>query len=211
MGKTVFLIRHAEAAGIDQQKRYIGQQDHDLSPLGIHQAEKLCRVFTSFPIEAVFTSDLVRAANTALPIARDHRCPLEKISEFRELNLGTWEGRTIQEIQVQHPAEYEQRGRDIANYRTPGGESFADLQKRALPAFIKVVGKTQGDIAIVAHAGVNRVILCHQMQRPLQELFSIPQDYAAVNILSENMGSYRVVVVNMDSDSLISHLENMIG
>ena len=211
MEKTIFLIRHAEAAGIDEQKRYLGQQDPGLSPLGMLQAEKLCLAFTSFPIKAVFTSDLVRAVNTASLIANDHHCPIEKIKEFREINLGTWEGKTFQEIQAQYTEEYEQRGRDIANYRTPGGESFADLQKRALPAFMNVAEKVEGDVVIVAHAGVNRVILCHLMQRPLQELFCIPQDYAAVNIIRENKGSYNVIAINMDLGGLMSFLRNMIG
>lgn len=211
MDKTIFLVRHAEAAGIDQQKRYLGQQDPDLSPLGINQAKKLCMAFTSFPIKAVFTSDLVRAVNTASLIANDHHCRIEKIKEFREINLGKWEGRTFQEIQTEYPEEYEQRGLDIANYRTPGGESFADLQKRALPAFTKAAEKTEGDLAIVAHAGVNRVILCHLMQRPLEELFSIPQDHAAVNIIRENNGSYSVVTVNMALGSLMSSLRDKVS
>lgn len=211
MEKTIFLVRHAEAAGVDERKRYLGQQDLDLSPLGILQAEKLCQAFTSFPIKAVFTSDLIRAVNTASLIANDHHCPIEKIKDFSEINLGAWEGRAIQEIQTQYPEEYEQRGRYIANYRTPGGESFADLQKRALPAFTNVAEKAEGDVMIVAHAGVNRVILCHLMQRPLADIFSIPQDHAAVNIIRENNGSYHAVAVNMALGSLMSFLRNMIG
>jgi len=204
--KTIFLVRHAEPVGSDQQRRYLGQQNPDLSPFGIHQAEKLSQAFRNCPIQAVFTSDLLRAIHTALLIAKDHHYQPEKIRGLREINLGEWEGRTFQEVQTQYPEEYAQRGRDIANYRTPGGESFADLQKRVLPAFTKVVEKTKGDLVIVAHAGVNRVILCHLMQRPLQELFSIPQDSAAVNIIRENNGSYHVVAVNIDADSLISHV-----
>jgi len=209
--KTIFLVRHAEPLGIDQQKRYLGQQDPDLSPLGIRQAEKLCQALQGYPVQSVFTSDLLRAARTAALIAENHYCKLEKISEFREISLGKWEGKTFQEVQTQYPEEYAQRGRDIVNYRTPGGESFADLQKRVLPAFSKVIEKTKGDLVIVAHAGVNRVILCHLMQRPLEELFSIPQDYAAVNTLRENRGSYCVVTVNMDMGGLMSYMRKMIG
>jgi alpha-ribazole phosphatase len=202
--KAIFLVRHAEAVGIDRQKRYLGQQDVDLSPFGIRQAEMLGQAFGHCPIQAVFTSDLLRAVHTALCIVKDHHCQPERVREFREISLGEWEGRTFQEVQAQYPEEYRQRGQDIVNYRTPGGESFADLQKRVLPAFTAVVEKTKGNLVIVAHAGVNRVILCHLMQRPLQELFSIPQDHAAVNILWESMGSHRVVAVNLDLDSFIS-------
>ncbi len=204
MGKTIFLVRHAEPVEIDKQKRYLGQQDPDLSPFGIRQAEKLGQAFRNCPIEAVFTSDLLRAVHTASWIARDHHCQPEIVSEFREISLGEWEGRTFAEVQAQYPEEYERRGQDIANHRTPGGESYADLQERVLPAFTAAVEKTKGDLVIVAHAGVNRVILCHLTGQPLHDLFSIPQDYAAVNILREGRGSYRVVAVNADSGSLMS-------
>lgn len=204
-GKTIFLVRHAEAAGTDQQKRYLGQQDPDLSPFGVSQAEKLGQAFRHYAIEAVFTSDLLRAVRTALLIAGDRRCQPEQVREFREISLGAWEGRTFQEVQAQYPAEYRQRGQDIVSYRTPGGESFADLHKRVLPAFTEVVEKTKGDCVIVAHAGVNRVILCHLMQRPLQELFSVSQDHAGVSILREEGGKYRVAIVNMDLDGFLSH------
>jgi alpha-ribazole phosphatase len=203
--KTIFLVRHAEPVGIDLQKSYLGHQNPDLSPLGIHQAEMLCQAFRYYPIQAVFTSDLLRAVHTALYIVKNHHCQPERIREFREISLGEWDGRTFQEVQEQYPEEYKQRGQDIVNYRTPGGESYADVQKRVLPAFTEVLEKTKGSSVIVAHAGVNRVILCHLIKRPLQELFSIPQDYAAVNILRENMGSFHVVAVNMDLDSLMSH------
>ena len=200
-------MRHAEPVGVDQQKRYLGQLDPDLSPVGIRQAEKLRQAFSLVPIEAVFTSDLMRAVHTALLTAENHHCQPARVREFREISLGEWEGRTFQEIQAQHHEEYERRGQDIAYYRTPGGESFADVQKRVIPAFTAVVEKMKGDLLIVAHASVNRVILCHLMQRPLRELFSIPQDYAKVNVIRENMGTCHVVAVNMDSDSLRSRAD----
>ncbi len=205
--KTIFLVRHAEATRIDRQKRYLGQEDPDLSPLGIRQAEKLGQAFRRYPIEAVFTSDLLRAVRTARLIAGGCHCQPEQVRAFREINLGAWDGRTFREIQAEYPEEYRQRGQDTVNYRTPGGESFADLQERVLAAFAEVVRKTNGDCVIVAHAGVNRVLLCHLMRRPLHELFSIPQGHAGINILSEALGSYRVVAVNADSSSLMSRAD----
>ena len=207
--KTIFLVRHAEPARIDEQKRYLGQQNPNLSPFGIQQAKKLARALRSCPIQAIFTSDLARAVKTASLIAKDHDCTPTRIREFSEINLGEWEGRTFEEVQSQYPDEYEQRGQDIVNYRTPGGESFADLQKRVLPTFNEVASKTRGNSVIVAHSGVNRVILCYLMHRPLEELFSIGQDYAAVNIIQVDMGNYHVIEVNMDLDGLMSRLDTI--
>lgn len=198
--RTIYLARHAEAAVSDGQKRYLGQLDPDLSPLGVRQAEELCRVFKQRPLQAVFTSDLRRALRTAWLIVEGRDCRPEPVRELREIGLGDWEGKTFAEVRAHYPDEYEQRGLDLAHYRTPGGESFADLQQRVLPAFTSAAERTRGDFLIVAHAGVNRVILCHLMRRPLQEIFSIPQNHAGVSILSENRGSCRVVAVNVGPD-----------
>ena len=206
MKNTIFLIRHAEPVRIDQQKRYVGQQDMDVSPFGRHQAEELSNIFRHCPVQSVFTSDLLRAVSTATCIARGHCSHPEIIKEFREINLGSWDGKTFQEVQNKFKEEYTQRGLDIVNYRTPGGESFADLQARVIPAFTRVADKMLGSIVIVAHAGVNRVILCHLMQKSLEELLSIPQDYAAVNIIEKNAEIFHVVATNVTADGLVPYI-----
>ena len=198
MRKTIFLVRHAEPLRIDAQRRYLGQSDPELSVDGIHQAQALSWALRRCTIQAVYTSDLLRAEHTAFWIAQNHHCQLEKIRELREINLGKWEGRTFQEIQAQYPEKFERRGLELENYRIPGGETFADLQKRVFPVFTKVIEKTSGNLVIVAHAGVNRVIICHLMNQSLRELFSIPQEYTAVNIIQENKGSYQVIAVNAE-------------
>lgn len=194
--RKIFLVRHAGVTRIDQQKCYLGQSDPMLSAVGIRQAQRLSRAFKYCPVQAVFTSDLLRAEHTALWISHNHRCEPEKVRELREINLGKWEGRTFREVQAQYPEEYKKRVLDLENYRIAGGESFADLRARVIPWFTKAVAKMKGNLVIVAHAGVNRVILCHLTKLSIRELFSIPQEYAAVNIIQENMGCYRVAAVN---------------
>ena len=177
--------------------------DPDLSPSGVRQAEELGRALRRFPIRAVFSSDLRRAVRTADVIARGRDCRPETVTDLREIALGEWEGMTFSEVRARYPEEYHRRGQDLAGYRTPGGESFADLQQRVLPAFTSAVERAGGDLVIVAHAGVNRVILCHLLRRPLQELFSIPADHARASIVVEDGGSYRVDAVNLGPDRLI--------
>ncbi|BAE82665.1 histidine phosphatase family protein [Desulfitobacterium hafniense] len=171
MEKIIFLVRHAEPVRIDTQRRFFGQSDPDLSAVGILQAERLGEDLKNYAIQTVYTSDLIRAQQTAARIGNRQQCRCVRIREFREICLGLWEGQTFQEIQTGYPEEYQKRGEDIAGYRIPGGESFADLQQRVLPAFHQVVNTTDGNLAIVAHAGVNRTILCHLLERPLQEFF----------------------------------------
>lgn len=192
------MIRHAEPVLEDSQKRYLGQSDPDLSIAGRHQAEQLACSLQSQNIRGIYSSDLKRAAQTALLIAQ--RCQLEPIllKELREINMGAWEGKSFQEIREQEPDEFAARGKDIANYRPPEGESFLDLQERVLPIFNGIIEKSDGNIAIVAHGGVNRVILCYLMNIPLNDIFSIRQNYGAINIIKKSNGKLSVLCINRD-------------
>lgn len=190
--KTIYLVRHAEPAGIDSQGFYLGQSDPPLSPAGVKQAGRLAETFKGKPIRAIYCSDLARALETASIIARVLRCRPVKVKAFREINLGDWEGLSTAEVQERYPGEYEKRGADFVRYRPPGGESFADLHRRVIPAFFRVVEESAGDLVIVAHAGVNRVILCELLGLELNKLFSIEQTYARVDVIRKNERGYTV-------------------
>ena len=85
----------------------------------------------------------------------------------------------MEDIQKNDPAQWERRGNDLRGFRPPEGESFADLAKRVIPAFYEICENTLSDTIIVAHAGVNRVILAGMMDICLKDILKIPQDYAA--------------------------------
>jgi probable phosphoglycerate mutase len=75
------------------------------------------------------------------------------------------------------------RGENFLNSRPPLGESFRDLAKRVWPAFEKVKALATGNVLVVAHQAVNRVILARERNIPLTELLTIPQPTGALNIL----------------------------
>ncbi|NLX18642.1 MAG: hypothetical protein GXY53_05085, partial [Desulfobulbus sp.] len=91
---------------------------------------------------------------------------------------------------------------DFEHYRPWQGESFGDVADRVLPALKSlVVSPDPGPLLVVAHAGVNRVILSRLQQHPLQQLFEIPQDYGAVNILRAGEEGTEVLAVNLRNQS----------
>lgn len=184
MKKTVYLLRHAEPIHLFQEKYYLGQSDPPLSAKGKEQAQLLSDFLSTIKLCAIFSSDLQRSVQTALPIAKKHSCPLRIIKELREINLGRWEGLRKAEVKALYPGEYELRGLDLVSYRPPEGESFADLQKRVVPVYREIIDSCDGDIIIVSHAGVNRVILCDLLGVPLDNLFNIKQEYACVNVIN---------------------------
>lgn len=194
-GKTIFLMRHGKTQA-DGIKRYIGQTDLPLSTLGRSQAKKWQVFFKEIPLAVIASSDLSRARETAAIIAGNHHISTVAKPGFREINLGSWENMPFADLQEKASGEFQKRGQAIDTHRPPGGESFLDLQQRAVSTFYYTIAETSGNVLIVAHAGLNRVILCHILGMPLVNLFRLGQDYACLNTIIKGENGLRVVSFN---------------
>lgn len=128
----IVLLRHAEAQG--GQGRFIGGTDLPLSVAGQAQAEALAAALAPVRPRAVFASPLARAQATARPLAEALGLPVGTLPGLAEIDLGTWDGQPREAVRAADPAAYAARGRDFTHFRPPGGESFAQLQARALAA-----------------------------------------------------------------------------
>ena len=125
---------------------------------------------------------------------------------FREIDMGEWDGRPMREIKTRYPQAWKARGDNIGSYRPPGGESFEDLLKRSLPALSEIIRHPHGNTLIVAHAGVNRVLICSILGIPLEKLFTIQQGYACLNLLRFT-GPWTEAAINRPSpESPFSHV-----
>ena len=179
--RNIYLARHASVRHPGDVKRYIGQTDLPLSEEGVRQAETLAEKLRRSPLAAIFSSDLRRSSDTARIVGNLHGIETSATPNFREIALGEWEGLAFDDVRRRYPEEYEKRGRDIVHFRPPGGESFMDCACRVIPAFYDAIYSTRGDILIVAHAGVNRILLCQVLGKSMSELFDIEQDYCCLN------------------------------
>lgn len=181
--RTIYLTRHGKIRLEDDQRRYLGQLDPPLSEEGVRQARAMAGLLAKAAITAVYGSDLARSWQTATIIAGEKGVGAQTLRDLREISLGEWEGCTFADIARRFPDKFRARGADIAYYRVPGGESFADCSKRVVAAFHALLAVSSGDILIVGHAGVNRVLLCHILGMPLANLFRLSQDYGCLNII----------------------------
>jgi probable phosphoglycerate mutase len=197
MKSMIYLIRHGEIER-PASRPFIGQTDLSLNENGILQALALHEQLKNIPFNGIFTSPLQRAVQTAALVSGLPAGSLHLIEEFKEINLGAWEGLTVDEVRKRFPGDYEQRGRDLEFFRPQGnGESFADLSVRCYPPLLALAKAYPGPLLVVAHAGVNRVLISRLQQKPLQQLLEIPQDYCGINILSCNSGQLKVEAVNL--------------
>lgn len=193
---TVFLIRHGKIQLPDDDKRYIGQIDLPLVEEGVRQSVCLQKRLAGEDIGSIYCSDLSRTRRTAEIIAADRCIEIVERKDLREISLGEWEGCTFADISQRFPEEFRRRGEDIVHYRITGGESFAYCGKRVIAAFYDILGSSEGNILIVGHAGVNRLILCHVLGMSLPNLFNISQDYGCLNIIKCSNSGFQVDSIN---------------
>lgn len=177
----IHLVRHGQVEGFDQ-KRYNGQGDVALTAEGWQQYRRLRERLATVTLEAVYSSDLSRCAAGAQLLAEAHGLAPLLRSDLREIDIGEWEGRTWQQLQAEVPQQWQARLDDIVNYRVPGGENLLDVADRVLPALQEIVQRHRGgEVLIVAHGGVNRILLLSAIGAPLARLFHVEQNFGCLN------------------------------
>lgn len=177
--RTVYLIRHGEPDFPGGVRLCLSATDLPLSRVGRMQGVLLRAFFADRPVTAVFHSGLARTAETARFLSPRARCA----EGWQELGVGLWEGLSFPEIRRRFPEEYERRGRDPFRCPMPGGEPPEACMHRALNALSRLLAETEGDIAVVAHAGLNRLLLTALARLPREDFLSLPQPYGCVNTI----------------------------
>ena len=179
----LYLLRHGQVAD-GHTHLYHGNNDIELSPQGVRQLEQAAAQLQEVELAGVYASDLSRAAQGAEIICRGRSIEPLIIPEFREIHFGVWEGLSFQEIMEQYPDDLQALFKDFPNFRIPGGESLMDLKARALPALKGLIEEHHEQaFLLVAHAGINRVILSEALGLNLQNLFRLDQNYGCLNII----------------------------
>ena len=117
-------------------------------------------------------------------IAEPHGIKAVVIKDLRERNFGIWEGLTYTEIRERYPGEFRSWADNPLKFSPIGGESTIEVRDRIIPAMEAILNSHRGEqIAIVAHGGVIRIMLCHILGISLENIFRIEQDHGAVNIV----------------------------
>lgn len=212
MPMTLFIIRHGATVDSHQQK-YKGSIDVALSEEGKRQLKDTATFLKKwlktamrehssgylrelYPqsegmtegLDFIYCSTLSRAVTSAEIIAEgfEGKPQIVPLQELKERNFGLWEGLSFSEIKEHYPDAFLKWSEDPLNYAPPEGESTLQVSKRtkdALELILKRHANDNSNIALVAHGGVNRVLICHILGIPLQNIFIIEQDFACVNVI----------------------------
>ena len=150
---TILLVRHGETDW-NVERRVQGHSDRPLNDTGIAQAAALVEELADEQIDAVYTSDLARAFDTASGVAASRGLQVVALPELREKHFGTWEGLTDVEIRERFPQALTGPWGD--------GETSDELAERVLAALRSIAADHPGErVLVVTHGGPVRAVLRH--------------------------------------------------
>ncbi len=174
---TIDLIRHGEPEG---GPMYRGSTDHPLSETGWQQMREATAA--KQPWDCIVTSPLLRCSEFAHELAAQHDIPISVCDDLREVGFGEWEGKTATQLEQIDQEAFMAFYDDPIMNTPPGGEPMRDFELRVLTALQKIEHEHEGKhILIVAHGGVNRVVLSYVLSMPLSSMFRITVPYACVS------------------------------
>lgn len=149
----LYLVRHGQSAG-NAEGRFGGHSPTPLSELGLQQAEMTAQALARENINAIYTSDLYRAVQTAEPLAKLLNLPIIKTSAFRERNVGVLEGKTFDESKAEFPKDFYALVNRSVHHTITGGESYRHLLRRATGALREILAVHRGGrVAVFSHTG----------------------------------------------------------
>lgn len=192
----LFLVRHGEVVSQGQGK-FLGFTDLGLSNRGKRQVRSLAEYLRETPLDQAFASDLKRAVDSARSICQGRSIKPVIRPVFREMNMGDWDGKSWEEVKEKNKEIKSLFFYDLKNFYFPGGESWTQFRSRILKGLKTLLKENQGqDILLVAHAGVNRIILAQALGLRFKNMFFMDQDYACLNIIECYGGSFKVILMN---------------
>jgi broad specificity phosphatase PhoE len=188
-------MRHGETEW-NRQMRIMGQSDVPLSAAGRAQCERTAALLADFELEAVVSSPLARALESARIISKSLNLPMTTDVDLEEVHFGSWQGKTYREI-VRDP-DYHAFLDDPVGCATPGGETLVDVQRRGVAA-VRRAG-TGGGIVVVSHGDVIRSILCEYLTVSLRDFRRIRVDNCGLSAVSGIDATPEVKFVNLLAD-----------
>ena len=150
----LLLVRHGETDW-NRERRFQGHADEPLNEAGREQARELAEALAGEKIDAVYTSDLVRARETAEILAARLEAEAVPLRELREIDVGSWQGLSWPEIEERHPEGVERWKRD--GHGWDGGESYEELGVRIVAVLRDIAARHPGQrVLVVGHGGTVR-------------------------------------------------------
>jgi broad specificity phosphatase PhoE len=208
MAKLI-LARHGETEW-NVEKVFRGRADVNLNEVGIKQAELLGKHLGNWELEAIYSSPVKRALDTANIVARYMEvavCIAEGLTDF---DFGEWQSLSEQEVKRLYPAILNDWQSSPHKVRMPGGENLDDVKKRTAEVVDEVLSRHHGNVLLVSHRVVLKVLICSLLGLDNSHFWNISQDVCGLTIFDYVDGRF-VLTKHNDTSHLRELQKSVLG
>jgi len=203
MAKLI-LARHGETMW-NIERVYRGRMDVNLDEMGIKQAELLGKYLSNWGLEAIHSSPLRRALDTANIVARYQKINVHITEGLIDFDYGEWQSLPEQEVKRLYPTLHHEWHNNPHKVKMPGGESLEDVRRRALKVVRDVLARYQGSVVLVSHRVVNKVLICSLLGLGNPYFWNIKQDVGGITVF--NYVDERFVLTRHNDTSHLKELQ----
>jgi broad specificity phosphatase PhoE len=208
MAKLI-LARHGETEW-NVEKVFRGRADVNLNEVGIKQADLLGKHLCNWELEAIYSSPVKRALDTANIVARYMEvavCIAEGLTDF---DFGEWQSLSEQEVKRLYPAILNDWQSSPHKVRMPGGENLDDVKKRTAELVDEVLSRHHGNVLLVSHRVVLKVLICSLLGLDNSHFWNISQDVCGLTIFDYVDGRF-VLTKHNDTSHLRELQKSVLG
>jgi len=191
----IVLIRHGQTLW-NKEEIFRGRADIPLDEMGIQQARAIANRLSLFSVNAVYSSPLRRALETAQIIAAELKVNITVDDNLTDLDFGKWQGLSVAEVQRLFPELYGRWLKEPHLVKIPGGETLGRMKKRAAIALAKTLIKEKNDAVIVTHRAVIKILICAALSLDNSCFWRIKQDTGTISILDCKEGRFALSLLN---------------
>jgi broad specificity phosphatase PhoE len=192
----VYLVRHGTTEW-NKEEIFRGRVDCKLNETGQGEAKALAEYLRNVPLDAVYSSPLSRARETAQAIAEVHGLQVIDEPAFIDIDFGEWHGLPLKEVKERYTEVYNAWRERPQAVTFPGGENLAQVRTRAWEGLQQVVRQNpEKTILIVSHRVVTKILICAVLGLGDSHFWQIKQDTTAVNCFEYNRGVFFVALIN---------------
>jgi broad specificity phosphatase PhoE len=193
---SIYLVRHGQTAW-NKEEVFRGRTDVPLDETGLREAGSAGEYFRPIHIQAIYSSPLSRAWQTAQKIALIRPLPVEPLEGLIDMSFGAWEGHSLREVEETDGDRYRQWRDNPHRVKFPGGETLEEVRVRAMAALEKVIHQHPEQTSVlVSHRVVNKVLICGILGLDNSHFWQIRQDTTAINLIQYRKGNYVLSLLN---------------
>ena len=202
MKTVIIMVRHGFSSS-NEKHTFTGSMESPLTETGRKQAEMAAEYLEKYKIDKIYSSDLSRAYDTAVPIAKSHNLEIIKNKKLREIDAGDWENRKFSDLAVTYKAQYDLWLSDIGKCCPENGETVEEFYNRIKTEAYKIAEENKGKtVCLATHATPIRVMKCEAVKAYLNGMKDVKwSPNASISIFEYENGE-----LTLTHDGITEHL-----